>query len=226
MRTDAQIQQDVMAQIKWNPLLNATEIGVAVKDGVVTLSGRVDTYEKKLQAEKEATRVVGVKALAEDIQVGVSPGSKKTDAEIAAAVVHALKWHTSIPDEQIRVKVEEGVVTLEGEVEWAFEREAARNAVIHLTGVKTLLNFISLKPKTRPADLKQRIHEAFQRAATLDAEQIQVEISGTKAVLRGYVRSFAEKEDAEKAVWRAPGILFVENKLRLREEPELSFWPN
>lgn len=226
MRTDAQIQQDVVAQFKWDPLLKASEIGVFVKDGVVTLSGQVDTYAKKLQAEQEVKKVAGVKAIAEDIQVGFSPISKRTDSEIAAAVVHALKWHTSIPEEKIKVKVEDGVVTLEGEVEWAFQRGAARNAVIPLEGVRRLLNHISLIYKITPVDLTQKIREAFQRSATLDADKIQVAMKGNKVILNGYVRSLAEKEDAEEAVWGAPGILFVENKLKLEEAPELSYWAN
>lgn len=223
MRTDAQIQQDVMAQLKWSPLLSASDIGVSVKDGVVTLSGHVDTYAKKLQAEKETKKVIGVKAIAEEIHVGLSPGSKKTDAEIAKAVLHSMRWNTTIPDELIKIKVEEGIVTLEGEVNWEYQRKSAENAVAKLTGVRSVLNSITIKQKVAPDDLKQRIKAAFQRNATLDASNIEVEVIGGLALLKGRVRSFAEKEDAEHAVWSAPGVVKVENKLKLIDEPAFSF---
>jgi osmotically-inducible protein OsmY len=189
MNSDAKIQQDVMDQIKWNPLLTASEIGVAVKKGVVTLSGLVDSYLKKTEAEKEAQKVAGVTAIAEDIQVGLAPGFKKTDTEIAQAVVNALQAHTSIPAEAIKVKVEDGIVTLEGEVEWRYQQESAKNAITHLIGIRFVVNNINLKPKVTPADLKDKISAAFLRSATLDAEKIQVEITGNKAILKGKVRS-------------------------------------
>jgi osmotically-inducible protein OsmY len=217
MKTDEKIQQDVIEQIKWNPQLNASEIGVAVKNGVVTLSGQVDTYQKKLLAEKEARKVSGVKAIAEDIHVGLSATNKKTDTEIAEAVLNALKWHTSIPHENIQVKVEDGFVTLEGEVEWEFQRESAKNAVVSLAGVRSVINTIKLKGKVTPDDLKQKINAAFHRSATIDAGKIEVEVVGTKAILKGKVRSFAEREDAESTAWSAPGILDVDNKLELME---------
>lgn len=217
MKTDEKIQQDVIEQIKWNPQLNASEIGVAVKNGVVTLSGQVDTYQKKLLAEKEVRKVSGVKAIAEDIHVGLSATNKKTDTEIAEAVVNALKWHTSIPHENIQVKVEDGFVTLEGEVEWEFQRESAKNAVVSLAGVRSVINTIKLKGKVTPDDLKQKIKAAFHRSATIDAGKIEIEVVGAKAILKGKVRSFAEREDAESTAWSAPGILDVENKLELTE---------
>jgi osmotically-inducible protein OsmY len=226
MRTDAQIQQDVIDQIKWNPQLNAFEIGVAVKNGVVTLSGQVDTYLKKLEAEKEARKVVGVKAIAEDIHVGVSPGIKKTDTEIAEAALNALKWHTSIPEDSIRLKVEGGIVTLEGEVEWGFQRDSASHAVNNLAGVRGVINTITLKQKATPNDLKQKINAAFHRSASIDASKIEIEVVGTKAILKGKVRSFAEKDDAESAAWSAPGILDVDNKLEITElekEPHFTY---
>jgi osmotically-inducible protein OsmY len=217
MKTDEKIQQDVIEQIKWNPLLNATEIGVAVKNGVVTLSGQVDSYHKKLEAEKEAKKVSGVKAIAEDIHVGISASNKRTDTEIAEAVINALKWHTSISQENIQVKVEEGFVTLDGEVEWDFQRESAKNAVVSLAGVRSVINTIRLKQKVTPDDLKQKINAAFHRSASLDASKIEIEVVGTRAILKGKVRSFAEREDAESAAWSAPGILDVDNKLELVE---------
>ncbi len=223
MKTDAQIQKDVIDQLKWNPLLNASEIGVSVKNGVVSLSGQVDTYLKKMEAEREAKKVYGVKAIAEELQVGLSAQNKKTDAEIAEAVLNALKWHSSINEQDIKVKVEDGVVTLEGEVDWGYQRESARNAVINFAGVKNVNNLIRLRSRVTPADLKQKINSAFHRSANIDSNKVQVDVFGTKAVLKGKVRSFAEKEDAEDAVWAAPGILNVENKLEVEEEAELTF---
>jgi len=223
MKTDAQIQQDVINQLKWNPLLNASEIGVAVKNGVVTLSGRVDTYLKKMEAEREAKKVFGVKAIAEDIQVGISAPYKKSDSEIAEAVLNALKWHTSIQEQTIKVKVEEGVVTLEGEVEWGYQREAAKTAIMNFAGVRNVINNINIKPKVTPSDIKQKINSAFHRSANIDSNKIHADVFGSKVILKGKVRSFTEKEDAEDAVWAAPGVLAVENNLEVEEEAEITF---
>ncbi len=222
MKNDIQIQKDVMEELKWEPFLTASEIGVAVKNGVVTLSGNVDSYSKKLAAEKAAKKVFGVNAIAEDIQVGISPGYRKTDAEIAEAVLNSLKWHTMIPSEKIKVKVEDGIVKLEGEVEWEYQRNQAKTAIENLTGVCSVINLITVKPKIAPFDIKQKISLAFHRNATIDAEKITVEVMGSKVILRGEVRSFAEKEDAESAAWNAPGVISVESKLVI-EEPEYAF---
>jgi osmotically-inducible protein OsmY len=226
MKTDQKIQQDVLDQLKWNPLLKASEIGVAVKNGIVTLSGQVNTYQKKVEAEKEAKKVAGVKAIAEEIQVGISPLFKKTDPDIAEAIINALKWNTSIPEETLKVKVEEGIVTLEGDVEWAFQRKSAEEAVVNLAGVRSVINNIKIKQKVMPDDVKQKISATFHRHASIDADKIQVEILGTKLTLKGKVRSFVEVEDAERAAWSAPGILTVVNNLEvieMEQEPELSF---
>ncbi len=220
MKNDAQIQQDVLDQLKWDPLLNASEIGVSVKNGVVTLSGHVDSYLKKLEAEKQAKKVTGVKAIAEDIQVGISPSYKRSDTEIAEAAVNAIKWHTSINEQSIKVKVEDGILTLEGEVDWGYQRESAKNAVINLVGVRNVINNLTLKQKTPPENLKQKISAAFHRSASIDANKVHIDVDGNKAILRGKVRSFAEKEDAEDAIWSAPGIFRVENQLEVEEEAE------
>jgi osmotically-inducible protein OsmY len=218
MKTDSQIQKDVMAQLNWEPILNASEIGVGVKEGIVTLSGIVDTYTKKMAAEKAAKKVSGVKAVALDIQVGVSPTFKKTDSEIAETVLNALRLHTAVQEDRIKIKVEDGVVTLEGEVEWEYQRKAAVNAIENLPGVRDVLNYITVKPKVTASDIERKITAAFHRSATVDAEKITVETIGSKVILKGTVRSMAEKEDAEDAVWAAPGVMTIENKLYVEEE--------
>ena len=222
MKSDNEIQKDIMAQLKWEPFLNACQIGVAVKNGIVTLSGQVDTYSKKTLAERAAKKVSGVKAIAEDIQVGISPSYRKTDAEVAEAVVNALKWHTIIPEEKIKVSVEDGIVKLEGEVEWEYQRTQPTSAIENLTGVRSVTNLISVKPKITSSDIQQKINAAFQRSATIDSGKITAEVLGSRVTLRGTVRSFTEKEDAENAAWFAPGVTSVNSKLEI-EAPEYAF---
>lgn len=222
MKSDVQIQHDVMEELKWEPFLNASEIGVSVKNGIVTLSGQVDSYSKKIVAEKAAKNVSGVKAIAEDIVIGVSPNHNKTDTEIAEAVLNALKWHTAVQEEKIKIKVEEGNVRLDGEVDWEYQRANAKTAIENLSGVRSVINFVTVRAKVLASDVKQKITAAFQRSATIDAAKIKTEITGNKVILRGMVRSLAEKEDAETAAWNAPGVTVVENRLLL-EEPEYAF---
>jgi len=222
MRTDADIKKDVMAQLQWEPYLNTAAIGVAVKDGVVTLSGQVDTYGRKLAAEAAVKKILGVRAVAEEIKVGISPVDQRTDTEIAQAVATALQWHSAVQENKIRIKVEDGVVTLDGEVEWNFQRQAAVDTIKSLYGVRRVNNYIIVTPGIVPGDLRKKIKDSIARNATLDAEKILVEVAGNKVILRGTVRSFAELEDAENAAWAAPGITNVENKL-LVEEPELAY---
>lgn len=219
MTSDYQIQKNVMEQLKWEPFLNAAEIGVAVKNGIVTLSGQVDAYSKKLAAENAAKKVAGVKAIAEDLQIGVSPAFKKTDTEIAQAVLNALKWNSAVREEKIKIKVEDGNVRLEGDVEWDYQRRNAETAIENLNGVRAVTNLISVKPKASATEIEHKINAAFHRSATMDAGKIHAEVTGSKVTLRGKVRSYAEKKDAENAAWSAPGIAFVEDKLEI-EIPE------
>ena len=221
MKSDIDIQQDVVGQLRWSPFLRASDIGVTVKNGIVTLAGTVGSYSQKLEAEKAAKKVTGVRAIAEDIQIGVSPTNPKPDSEIAESVLNTLKWHTVIPQQNIQVKVEDGTVTLEGEVEWGYQRNSVSNAVASLSGVTAVNNSLVVKPKATVADVKAQITRALQRTATVDAEKITVDVNGTKVILHGLVRSFAEKEDAEEAAWNAPGITSIESYLSV--EPQLEF---
>lgn len=218
MRIDSEIQKDVMAELNWEPLLNAHEIGVAVKDGIVTLSGRVETYTKKLTAEKAARRVMGVKAVVQDIEVHIPSLSKKTDLDIAEAAVSALKWNADVSDKKIKATVEDGWVTLEGEVEWEYQRNAAKNAVNILSSVKGVTNNIKVISVVKATDIKNKISAAFQRSATIDADRISIVTDGSKVTLKGKVRSYAEKEDAENAAWLAPGVDRVDSKLEIDSE--------
>ncbi len=220
MRSDADIKKDVMAQFQWEPYLNTAGVGVAVKDGVVTLSGQVDSFARKLAVEKAARKILGVRAVAEEIKV--PPVDRRTDAEIAHAVATALAWHTAVQEDRIKIKVEGGVVTLDGEVEWNFQREAAVDAIKSLYGVRWVNNAITLKAGIVAGDIRKKIKDSIARNATLDADKISVEVAGNKVILRGTVRSFAEREDAEYSAWAAPGVTAVENKLMV-EEPELAY---
>lgn len=219
MKSDFQIQKDVMDEIKWEPHLNAAEIGVSVKNGIVTLSGIVDSYCKKISAEKTASRVGGVKAVAEDIQVSLSPAFKKTDTEIAEAVLHALKWHSAVQQEKIKIKVEDGIVRLDGEVEWEYQRNNAKSAVQHLSGVRSVINSIRLKPIVTASNVQGKINAAFLRSATIDARKVTADVHGGEVTLHGKVRSLAEKQDAELAAWNVPGVISVDSMIDV-EAPE------
>jgi osmotically-inducible protein OsmY len=214
-KTDEEIQRDVLAELKWDSRLQPNEIGVIVKDGVVTLTGWVDSYLKKWNAEEAAHRVAGVKAVANDVEVRLPSSSERTDSDIAAAAVHALEWDALVPSDRVQVTVSKGWVTLRGEVDWQYQKEDAERVVRRLTGVKGVTNLITVKPHTAPSDLKKRIEEALVRTAKLDADRIIVEVQGSKAILKGTVRSWAEREEAERVAWSAPGILSVENRITI-----------
>ena len=215
IRTDVEIQQDVLAELKWDAQVQPNEIGVAVKDGVVTLTGWVDSYLKKWAAEDAAKRVRGVRAVANDIEVRLPGSSERTDADIAAAAARALEWDAFIPAGQVKVTVTKGWVTLEGEVQWQYQRQDAERVVRRLTGVKGVTNLITVKPKVSALDLKEKIEDALVRSAELDAERITVEVQGSKAILKGTVRCWAEKDEAERVAWSAPGVTSVENRITI-----------
>src|SRR5437762_3114028 len=213
MRTDMEIQKDVVAELRWEPSLRDDDIAVGVRDGVVTLAGFVDSYGDKWTAERVASKVKGVKAIANDLEVKLPSSSTRPDPEIAHAAVDALRWNIDVPQDRIQVKVEKGLLTLEGDVDWYYQKEAAERAVRYLTGIKGVSNLITVKARPTSADVKVKIKEALQRGAEFDADHITVEIEGSKAILRGTVRAYAEMRDAERAARNAPGITEVDNRL-------------
>jgi osmotically-inducible protein OsmY len=215
IRSDEAIQTDVLEEVKWDTRVRPNEIGVAVKDGIVTLTGWVDSYMKKMAAEEAAHRVRGVKAVANDIEVRLPGSAERTDADLAKAVLNALKWEANIPAGKLDVTVSQGWVTLKGEVEFGFQKRDAERAVQRLSGVKGVTNLITIKPLVSPTDLKQQIERALVRNAETDARQITVEVQGGKLILRGTVRSYAEKQAAEDTAWSAPGVSEVDNQIMI-----------
>jgi osmotically-inducible protein OsmY len=218
MKKDIEIQNNVMEALKWTPLLNANEIGVAVKNGIVTLSGVVDSYPKKIKAERITRNVKGVHGIAEDITVRLSTDKKKTDTELAQAVLHELEWHSNLNADKIKALVENGHVTLDGQVDWDFQRKSAVKAIWNIKGVCGINNNITVTAAAPATDLKKKIEAAFQRHTHLDASKINLEIKGHKVILSGHVSSWDEKVQAEKAVWSAPGVDTIENYLECAEE--------
>lgn len=213
LRTDQEIQQDITAELKWEPALRDDDIAVAVRDGVVTLAGYVDSFTEKWTAERVASRVKGVKGIANDLEVRLPSSSQRPDPDIAHAAVDALKWNLSVPQDRVKVKVEKGWLTLEGDVDWYYQKEAAERSVRQLTGIRGVSNLITVRVRAAPSDVKQKIKDALRRGAEFDAEHITVDIQGQKAILRGTVRSYAEIRDAERAARNAPGVSEVENRL-------------
>jgi osmotically-inducible protein OsmY len=214
MKSNADLQKDVQDALKWEPLLNAAEIGVTVKDGVVTLTGVVNSYAKKMEAEDAAKNVKGVKAVVEKIEIKYTDSwAKKDDNEIATEVLNAYRWNWSVPNDKVKVKVEKGWVTLEGEVEWNYQKDAAKNAVKNLMGVTGVINNIKIKSETHDAVEKEDIENALRRNWSIDDENIHVKVSGSHVTLTGVVNSWYQKDEAERIAWKAPGVWTVNNDL-------------
>ena len=206
MKTDTQLQRDVMEELKWQPSVNAAQIGVEVKDGIVTLAGHVGTYAEKWDAERAAERVSGVKALAVEIDVKLSGLSKRTDGDIASSVKNTLQWTSSLAKDSIKVMVESGWVTLSGDVDWEYQRRAAISGVRYLTGVTGVSNQIAIKPSVSLSAVKSDIEAALKRRATTDAQRISVKVQGADVTLTGTVHSWSERDLARDSAWGTPGV--------------------
>ena len=218
MKTDHEILRDIQDELKWDPYLSSSEIGISVKDGIVTLTGVVDAYWKKVAAENAVKRVSGVTAVVQKIEVRLSESGKRKDTDIAEAIQSAFKWSVLIPKDKIKIKVENGWVTLEGDVEWEYQKNAARKAVEKLAGVAGVTNNIRVTPKAAPSEIKEKIKTAFLRNASLDSDRINISVDGSTVRLSGKVRSWAEKKEAERQAWLAPGVTKVENDIEIDTE--------
>jgi osmotically-inducible protein OsmY len=224
MRSDTELHDDVLAELRWDQRLREKDIAVAVREGVVTLAGTVESYAQRYASERAVERVKGVRAIVNDLAVKLPGGAERSDADIAHAALDAMRWDIEIPHDRITVKVTDGWVTLEGEVQWYFQKDSAERAVGHLAGVKGVSNLLLVSPTPAPSNIKQRIKETFKRQAELDADHITVETAEHKVVLKGNVESLAEKRAAERAAWNSPGVTRVDNQLRVGPAPAAVAW--
>jgi osmotically-inducible protein OsmY len=213
MKTDSELKKDVLSELLWDPLISETKVGVTVNEGVVTLTGHLDTYAEKVAAKRAAERVSGVKAIAVELDVIPAGIHQRSDTEIALAVEHALSWNTSVPQDRVKVAVEKGWVTLTGDLDWNFQRRAVERMVRPLKGVVGITDNIQLKTLPIPIKLQERIQDALTRQAMREARRIDVSVEGSEVTLRGHVHSWAEKNAAEGATWSAPGVVRVNNQL-------------
>jgi osmotically-inducible protein OsmY len=215
MRLDSDIRRDVEDELRWDPDIDATDIAVAVNNGVVALTGFVRSYSQRTQAERDAKRVAGVVGVANDIEVRLPVIDQRPDPDIVRDAVSALKSELPYSSENIKVIAKDGKITLEGTVEWNYARERAESAVKRIRGVKGVTNSITLKPKVAAYEVRRKIEDAFRRSAEIDASRVTVEANGSEVVLRGTVKSWAEREEAERAAWAAPGVTKVDNRVTI-----------
>ncbi|MBX9794617.1 MAG: BON domain-containing protein [Burkholderiaceae bacterium] len=216
MKSDAQLKADVSHELEWDTSINSSNVGVSVNNGIVTLSGHLDTYAEKYAIERAVQRVEGVRAVAIELDVKLAPDHKRSDSEIAQAIETAFKWHVFIPGDRVHVKVEKGWVTLSGEVDWEYQRGASEKTVRPVTGVIGVTNQITLKAQIPPTDIKNRIAEALKRHAEREARNVEVSVNGSVVTLRGTVDSWPDRMAAQGATWSAPGITQVVNELRVQ----------
>jgi osmotically-inducible protein OsmY len=217
--TDRDLQEQVQKALDWEPSVDAADIGVSVENGIVTLRGDVKTYWEKAAAERVALAVYGVKAVANDVNVRIGDGQKRTDTDIAQAAVSALQWNAVVPDEKINVSVSDGWVSLKGKVDWEYQRAAATHAVRDLTGVRGVTNTITIEPHVSAADVKSKIEAALRRSAEVDARRINVGVSESKVILSGNVHSWFERDEARRAAWAAPGVKEVDDRIAVVPSP-------
>lgn len=215
MKTDLQIKKDIQDELVWDPAVSSTDIGVIVKDGVVTLTGHLSSLAEKLAAERAAQRVAGVKAVAVEMDVRPLSSNARSDTDIAVAAKQALSWNVSVPEGHVQTKVEKGWLSLTGEVEWDYQRRAAERAVRDLLGVVGVTNLVKVKPRISPIDIQKSIEGALKRQAEREAQHMQVLVEGSRVTLRGKVHSWSERQAAQGAAWSAPGVSNVTNELAI-----------
>ena len=215
MKSDIQVQREVLDELRFDPSIDANDVGVTVHEGVVTLGGKVNSYAERDAAQRAAHRVAGVKAVANELEVLVPGTDRRDDTDIATAALNALAWNQNVPPDRVTLTVRDGWITLEGAVSWHFQREAAFNTVAHIRGVHGVTNSIVVHPAVTPRQVTESVEAALQRRALRDAAQVQVETVGGKVILRGTVRTWAEREDAERAAWSAPGVESLESYLEI-----------
>jgi osmotically-inducible protein OsmY len=213
MKTDIELQRDVLDELTWDPSVNPAHVGISVRDGIVSLTGHVSSYAEKYAAERAAERVYGVRAAANELEVRLPGGSARTDEDIAAAAAKALEQNVAIPSDTVKAMVSSAWVTLNGEADWQYQREAAESAIRYLPGVLGVTNLVVLRPHATYSDIKTRIEDALRRTAELDAKRVEVEVADGHVTLTGNVRSLAERQQAERAAWAAPGVCDVEDRI-------------